>query len=108
MASAAIALRQRSVRDLPDERLNELVLTPLRRPRINLLPQELQVDQRSQPGLQRGGRLACELGQGSRREALAQNGGVLEEGAVGRLQRIQTSRDERVQGFRNRRRCGTG
>ena len=36
VASAAIALRQRSVRDLPDERLNELVLTPLRRPRINL------------------------------------------------------------------------
>ena len=52
VARAAIAARERAVRDLADERLHEFVLAPLRRLRIALEIEQLASGEVAEPGLE--------------------------------------------------------
>ena len=101
MPVAAVTLGQRRVRDLADERLDEAVLAAFRRPRVDLLDEDLAPDETAQSRLELG-RVGCGDGrQPGRGEALAEDGRVLEEGPIGRVERVEACGDERVQGLRD-------
>ena len=101
VANLAVALRERVVRDLPDEALDEGVLATLGGARVHVADEQLASDERQQPWLQ----FSCH-GAGDRRQsgdakALPEDGGIGHELAVCRLQAIEARRDERGQRLRD-------
>ena len=80
---ASVAARQRAVRDLADERLDELVLPALGRARIGLEVEQLAPHEPAQPRLQLVDGHAAHRCQRIGREDLAEHGGVLEQGPIG-------------------------
>ena len=97
---AAVPARERAVRDLLDQRLDEPILAALRRARIGLDLEQLAANQGAQARLQVIGR-AGDRGQRIGGEDLAKDGGVLEERAVGRLESVQPRGDERAERVRH-------
>ncbi len=89
--SAPVSPRQRRVRDLADERLDESILAALRRARVGLELEELAADEIAQTELD----LRLGLGSTAHRsqdrghERLAEDRGVLDEHAVGRLEGVE-------------------
>ena len=83
MAGLAIRAGQGVVRHLTNEGLDERVLAALRRTRIDRLHQELSTNEVAEPRLELGG---IETGHGRepvQRERLTQDGGVVDQPAVG-------------------------
>ena len=101
VAVATVALGQSRVGDLADERLDEAVLASFGRPRIDLLDEDLAPDETAQPRLEIGRIGRGDGSQTGRREALAEHRGVLQEGPIGRVEGIETRRDERVERLRD-------
>jgi hypothetical protein len=97
----AVAPRQRPVRDLADERLDERVLAALGRSRVGVQHEQLAPDEGPQVPDERRLLEAADRGERRRREALAEHRGVLQEGAVGRLEGVETARDEGSQRLRH-------
>ena len=81
----AVGLGERAVRDLADERLDERVLAALRAARVRRgWDEQLAPDERPQARLELGLGDARDRGEGGRREALAEDGRIVDEGPVGR------------------------
>ena len=100
MSGTALSLRERLVRDVAHEVLEEAVLAVLGRARVCLHAEHLLA------GEGREQRLdldigACERGERVFREGLAEHRGVLEQPPLLRGQAVEPSRDERVQRLRH-------
>ncbi len=102
MASPALALRQRPVGDLADHRLHEEVLAPLGGARIDLDPEQLPVHEPSQATVDLGLVHPRERRQRVGGEAEPQDRGILEQRPVRRVEPVETCRNERVEGLRDR------
>src|SRR5262249_33874361 len=101
MLVAALTLRERLVRHVTEEVLQEPVLSLLRRARIRLERQDLATDK---AGEQLRERRAVEAGQrseSSRCERLSEDGGVLHEPPLVGRETVQSRRDECMQRLRD-------
>src|SRR5438876_789833 len=83
---SAIAPTQGAVSDLADQGLNETVLPPLRRARIDLQREDLPPDECAKPALQFGLRLPSHGGKRPQGKRLAEHRSILEESPVSRLE----------------------
>ena len=94
---SAVAARERSVRDLADEPMDEAVLPALRGARVDVELEELASNEVAQPRLERLGILARHRGDAGEREAEAEDRRLLDECPVARLEAVEASGDERLE-----------
>ena len=100
-AAACGPARERLVRDLAEQVLEEGVLPALRRPRIRLQREHLLPHERAQQRLELAPRPSRQRGERLLREALAEHGRVLKEASLLRVEPVQPRGDERVQRLRD-------
>src|SRR3954447_2955441 len=100
VALSPITLGERAIGDLADERLHEAVLTTFRRARIELNIDELAPAEVAQSRLEAARVLSGNGGKCGQREALSQNGGILQECPVCRIKGVEARGNEGSQSFR--------
>ena len=101
MADLAVALGQRVVGDLADERLDERVLAALGAAGVGLVREQLAPHERPQPRLEVGLLDPGHDREPGQREALAEDGGVHDEAPVGRVEAVEPGGDQRGQRLRD-------
>ena len=99
VARLAIAPSKGRVRDLADQRLDERELAALGGPRIQVADDQLATGQPNQSTLRITGIDGGDGREPVDRERMAQHRRRLEHGPVGRVQRVEACRDERLQGI---------
>jgi hypothetical protein len=95
VARLAVGLRERVVGDLADEGLDERILAPLGAARIGLKGEQLAPDEPPKARLDVGRGDARYGGQPRDREALAEDGGVRDQGSIVEPQPVEAAGDER-------------
>lgn len=90
----AVAPGERRVRHLADERLDEGELAALDRSRVRVAHEQLPPDEPGQPALHLGGIERRDRGKAVDGEGVPEDGGGLEQGAVGGLEGVEAGRDE--------------
>src|ERR1700675_3519332 len=105
MARLALRARELVVGDLADERLDEFVLTPLRRTRVDVDAQEFAPDKGSQCGGERPYVSAGDGREAGHGEAVPEHGGVLQNTTLGRREAIEARANERRERLRDRQAC---
>src|SRR6266545_7766165 len=100
MFCLALTLRDRLVGDVPDDVLEERVLTSLGRAGIGLDREHLLAEQGSQQGLEVGLGQAGERSDTLPREHLAEHRAVLDEAALLGREPVEPRSDERLQRLR--------
>ena len=104
MPGLAIALRERLVRDVSHEVLEEAVLPPFGRAGVGLEEEDLLAHERAEGRLDAVVRCAGDRGDCIDDERLAEDRRVLDEFALGRLEAVDARGDERVQRLGHRER----
>jgi hypothetical protein len=94
-------LGEHRVRHLAQDALDEAELAALRRAWVEVLHEQLTPDERAQPGLDLLGGAAGHAGQSGDGERLPEDGRVLQERAVGVLERVHPRGEQRVQRLRD-------
>src|SRR5437868_10477926 len=97
MSRVALSLRERLVRDVANEVLEEAVLAVLRRARIRLDRNHLLASERSEERLELLLWEPGDRGKGAHREGLAHDGGVLQQAPLLGRQTVEARGDQRVE-----------
>ena len=92
--------RNLSVCDVPDEQVQEGVLTLALDRRPSLATEEVLARERVQALLDRGPITTVHLRDGSRPEDLAEDGGILEQRLLLRLEAVEPGGDDALDGLR--------
>ena len=92
-----VALGQRPVRHLADQRLDERVLAAFGRSRIDVMDEQLAPDERTETGVEALGVEAADGSETRHGEALPEDGRIADERSIGRVECVETGRDERLE-----------
>ena len=101
MLRLSVSSAQGLVRDALDQRLHEPVLATFRRARVRVEHEHLLAHECCEERLERILRELAHGGEAARSERLAEDGGVLEQVALVRIEPVEACRDQRLQRLGN-------